>query len=347
MKIEKPLVTQTYFNGFDYLRIFFALAVVAWHTKALGATGLTGEQFHLNLKDFIYGNIFLLAVPLFIQVSLFLYLVNRKNKPNYFGKRIFELIFLYFFWMALLVLVFYKESALKNLTSLQFWLSGGATPLYFLLVILILTFLTEFFVYLKSVLSRRIFLILTLFFLIVSIAVIVGKTYLFAHLNSSLALFFMSHWSAFNFLPYVFSAIIFADLYEKGVLGKGYVLKWIIISTIFILGLALLEYRYLPSSIYLKYDGMIIPPYSRLSLFLGTWLVFFLALCRNYKLFPVIQKLAGLTLGIYVLHIFVMNILAGLLPDSFANLQNTVFYFLLVTIISGLAASLIKGKRIV
>lgn len=347
-KMKKTFdTTHPYFTGFDYLRVFFAFAVVAWHTKALGNTGLISEQFSINLKDFIYGNIFLLAVPLFVQVSLFLYLFNRKNKEGYFLKRILNVSFLYLFWMALLILIFYKENGLKTFLELQFWFSGGATPLYFLLVILILTIITEGFLHLGKIMKRNSFLIINFFALIVSLILILGKVYFFGSLSPKILPFVMSHWSALNFLPYVFSAIIFDDLRERGIWGKR--ISWKLAATllVFMLGAALIEYLYLPSSVNFGFDGMVIPPYSRLSLILGTWLVFYLAVAKDYQVPAPIKTLAGLTLGIYIMHIFVMNILAGLLGSQFDTIRNTYIYFGLVAVITASLAYFLKEKRIV
>lgn len=338
--------TKTYFSSFDYLRIFFAFSIVAWHTKLLGATGLVANQFNFNLKDFTYGSIFLLAVPLFVQISLFLYIFNRTNKENYFFKRIFNLGFLYLFWMSLLILIFYKEKGLANILNPEFWFSGGATPLYFLLILLILTLVTELILYLEKILSQKTFYIMNLFFLIVSVIAIIGKIYFFGSLDTNLTQFLMPHWSVLNFLPYVFSAIIFTKLYKDGILKKWFSLKWIIGLLLIITTIMFLEYRYLPGEIYLRQDGMIIPTYSRLSLILSTWLVFYLAIYKVYRTVNWIKVIAGLTLGVYILHIFVMNILAGLLQERFNEVQQTPFYFVTVLLVSLIITYFIKEKRI-
>ncbi len=74
-----------YFHGLDYLQILFAISVVAWHTKALGVDGLFQHldgRFSPSFIDIIYCSSFLLAVPLFMLGSLFIYVHNRKQKDT-------------------------------------------------------------------------------------------------------------------------------------------------------------------------------------------------------------------------------------------------------------------------
>jgi len=347
MKNENIVKNLTYFDSFDYLRVFFALSIIAWHTKVLGPTGLISSQFGFNFKDFIYGSIFLLGVPLFVQISLFLYLLNRENKSKYFIKRILDLFFLYFFWMAALILIFYKESGLKILTKTEFWLSGGATPLYFLMVIIILTILLELFLLLEKTIDKKNFLIITLFALIVSIVANTNKVYLLDLFALGKTPFIMSHWSPINFLPYLFSSILFLKIYKDGFLKQINIFKWAIISLVVFLTVAVLEYLYLPNALYLENGGMIIPTYSRLSLVLGTCLVFSVAISKDYRSSDFIKKISGLTMGIYILHIFVMNILAGVLGSRFETISGTPLYFVIVTLVSLLIANTLKEKRII
>lgn len=335
---------EEYFNSLDYLRVFFAVSIVGWHTKMFGGTGLIASPFEFNVKDFIYGTIFLVGVPVFVQVSFFLYLTNRAKKPDYFLKRIFYLAFLYFFWMAALILIFYKESGFSQFAKIDFWLSGGATPLYFLIVLLILTFVFELNLLLQNLFNKKVMFGLALFFLIVTVGFLVNKSYFLATANPNLANLLSAHWSPINFLPYIFSAQIFYYFYKEG-LPK--IKAWVLaLSAVAILFIAVIEYLYLSNSANLMTEGMIIPPYSRLSIILSTWLIFYVALSSQWPAYAWVKRFAGLTLGIYVLHIFVMNILAGLFPALMEIYRNTFIYFGAVLFISATATYLIREKGI-
>lgn len=335
-----------YFNSFDYLKVFFAIAVVAWHTKAFGPTSFVSNQLSLNLKEVIYGNVLLIAVPIFAQISLFLYIYNREIKKNYFLKRVFHLATLYLFWMALLIILFYADERTKFKTW-EFWFSGGASPLYFLLVLAVMTILAEIFLLAKKLVNERALVFISLFLLLASILVLVFKTHLVNFIEPRFLPLLMSHWSPINFVPYVFSAWLFFYFYQKGYLKKQDIRIKTLIFLFLITIIVYFEYKFMPNSIYLKYDGMLIPPYSRLSIILSALLILYVFLNRNYLPSRIVKIFAELTLGIYILHVFVMNLLAGISPSYYEAIKNSLLYFGLVLSISLLLTYLIKQKKII
>lgn len=346
MKNKNPKIKEIYFSNFDYLKVFFAVAIVAWHTKVLGPTSFVTNNFNINLKEIFYGSIFLLAVPIFAQISLFLYLYNHEIKKNYFLKRIFYLLILYLFWMAILVILFYSHNR-AILKTPEFWLSGGASPLYFLLVLVVVMAILEIFIMISKYLNERIFLSISLLLLSASVAVLVFKANLFNFVAPEFQSILMSHWSPINFLPYVFSALTIFYLYQKGYFNQKDRRTMTLITIFIVVLAAYLEYKFLPNPIYLKYDGMIIPPYSRFSIILATFLTFSVFLNWQDRKQIIIKKLAELTLGIYILHVFVMNFLVGLSPAFYEKFKNSVVYFGLVLIISIALTYLIKEKKII
>ncbi|KKQ18768.1 MAG: hypothetical protein US31_C0002G0113 [Berkelbacteria bacterium GW2011_GWA1_36_9] len=346
MKKKNLKNKQQYFNSFDYLKVFFAISIVAWHTKALGPTSLVNSQLNLNLKEIIYGNLFLVAVPIFAQISLFLYIYNREIKKNYFWGRIFYLIILYLFWMALLIILFYAGNRAK-LQTLEFWLSGGASPLYFLLVLVVTTIVMEVFFLLKKLLNERIFISISVLLLLISTLVLVFKVNLVNFMIPKYLPLLMSHWSPINFLPYVFSALLFFYLYQKNYFRNKNIQVMALITCFIIILIAYFEYRFIPNPIYLQYDGMIIPPYSRLSIILSTMLILYIFLNREDRPSIIVKKMSELTLGIYILHVFVMNLLAGFSSAYYQIIKNSVVYFGLVLLISLILTYLIKQKKII
>lgn len=335
-----------YFNSFDFLRVFFAISIVAWHTKALGPTGLVEDSFNFNLKDIAYGSLLLAAVPTFAQISLFLYIYNREMKKNYFWKRFFHLTTLYLFWMAMVIILFYAGN-LAKLKTTEFWFSGGASPLYFIFIIIILTTLLELWIIIKKFIPQHLFAIFSLFLFIGSVLIITLKTSLISLIDPRFLPLLMSHWSPINFLPYVFSASFFYFIYQKGYLKDKNIKLGVSIFLALIIVIAYLEYRYLPNPIYSQYDGMLIPPYSRLSLILSTLLIFYVFTIKNYTFSNIIKILSEYTLGIYILHIFVMNFLAGFSSKYLSITENNFVYFGLTLSISIFITYLIKQKKII
>ncbi len=335
-----------YFNSFDYLRVFFAISIVAWHTKAFGPTGLVSNSFSFNLKDIVYASILLIAVPVFVQMSLFLYTYNRDMKKNYFWKRIFHLTTLYLFWMAMLIILFYAGNIAK-LKTFEFWFSGGTSPLYFLLVLIVLTTLLELWILIRKHIPQHLFAIFSLFLFIISVLIITFKTSLISLIEPRFVPLLMSHWSPINFLPYVFSASFFYSVYQKGYLKDKNIKLVISIFLALIIMVVFWEYKNLPGPVYTLYDGMLIPPYSRLSIILSTLLIFYVFTIKNYTPPNIIKILAEYTLGIYILHIFVMNFLAGFSSKYLQIIGNNFVYFSLTLLISIFITYLIKQKKII
>lgn len=342
-KIEMP---KKYFDSFDYLRVFFALSIVAWHTKIFGPTTLVTSHFSFNLKEFFYGNIFLVAVPVFAQISLFLYLYNRETKKNYFSKRIIHLATLYVFWISLIVLLFYGAGSIPVIKTPEFWLSGGRTPLYFLVVLMITTIITEIFLVLKKYLKNSLFIAFCFFSFVVSTGAILFKTSLLPLIPGEYWQIFMSHWSPINFIPYIFTSFIFLDLYNKDCFKRKNIKFETIISLIVIAIIIYFEYKLLPSLTYLKYE-MIIPSYSRLSIVLSTVLVMYIFLNKNYDPPKIIKFLSGYTLGIYILHLFVMNLFASHFPHYYLLIKESFYYFIFVLLVAFGITYFIKSKKII
>lgn len=140
--------------GFDYLRAIFCLVVVGLHTN------IQSLFFsYRSIYNIIVYNVFYLAVPIFYQIALVLFFLNREKDKNYFfKKRFFKLIKLYIFWGAssqLFYLLTTKEMYLNYLSSLRdiknimdFIITDGyANPFYYFFSLLFLTILAELFAF--------------------------------------------------------------------------------------------------------------------------------------------------------------------------------------------------------
>jgi len=92
------------FEGFDFLRAIFSLAIVAAHTGLFNLTTIYGTS---TVTDLLYTNFSYIAVPTFLQISLFLFQLKsgRVVFKTFFQNRITKLIYLYLFWLTSFVLV--------------------------------------------------------------------------------------------------------------------------------------------------------------------------------------------------------------------------------------------------
>jgi hypothetical protein len=153
-----------FYPGFDYIRVIFCFAVVSLHTGL--ATQL--ELTHPSIFYFIRYHLEFLAVPMFLLLSLFLYISKRKSiavplvKQNggvitsakkfntYFVSRFKYILFMYISWRAIHFVITQNFSYIKSGEHVLRALLGESTPTYFLLQLLILTVIIEFIFYKKS-----------------------------------------------------------------------------------------------------------------------------------------------------------------------------------------------------
>jgi hypothetical protein len=297
-KKENDIITKykdgtVYFYGFDYLRILFSLSVVAWHTQLLGAPLSKTQGTHLapNLTDIIYFNVFLDAVPLFLLVSLFLYIFNRKSKKNYFVKRSKHIFFLYLFWTLVSVALLEKGITLQKLLKVSYILSGADYATYFLLEILIMTAIVEVMLQIKPRLKPSYFNFLTIFLLGVSCVITVILSLIDqANIFFKGFSFLLDFYSPLNFLPYPFLAIILYELYSRN--NKILNIKPILLLFLAMVLSIFVEWKILPD----------MPPYFRLSVVFAA--VSLLVCFFNFDVEggKIIKTLSETTLGAFLLH---------------------------------------------
>lgn len=338
--------TKKHFQTFDLYRAIFAIFVVAWHTHALGETELfsSTDKFSVSLVDVIYFNVFLIAVPLFFQVSLFLYVKNRKNTKEYFKKRIVNLLYLSFFWVScwLFFITGIEPIPLKEIPI--FIITGGRSIFYFFISLLLLTVVTEFILRTEKFFKPKTYLIIQWLLLLVSILVLVFKGVISNYLGEYLRLFFVPYSSPINFIPYVFVAIIINQLCKKNKISIGS--KFYVVSlTIYIL-LSFIEWNTLPNSIYIIYDGYPFPPYERISLIFGSATLLLFAIYKDIKTPKIINYLSASSLGIYCIHYFVITKLPAM--DFYKLLVNNRFLcFLVVVFITIFFTHFLKHKKVI
>lgn len=160
-----------FYPGFEYIRAIFCLAVISLHT------GLVTELEHTSPRIFYFVRYHFefMAVPMFLLLSLFLYILKRqsttrhaskmegsadmytekannqecKNRSSskfndYFSFRLRSLLCLYISWRAIHFVITQNFSDIKTSEHILKALLGESSPTYFLLELLILTVTAEF-----------------------------------------------------------------------------------------------------------------------------------------------------------------------------------------------------------
>lgn len=306
--------------GLDYLRAICCIMVVIGHTDALRIFEFNNVILHQFL-DFYYQNIGLLAVPIFLQISLYLFYRKQNKEPNYFyKKRFYKLLALYAFWVPIAILgkIYLGElEPIRMLTEPSYFLwvisTGGDTLFYFLFSLIFLSFLADLKMRLKaywhpSEKTWRFFeysgLFLTCLLLIVKSAIGVAlKSYPWVAYNNPL-----------NFLPYIFSGYLIWQKTSDPKSIENYRWQEDAIAIAAILGaiafFILIEWRFFNLSDYPQvFLGDRVPQYARVSSVLSSSLITYLFIRLNPKPISSVALLSFCSLGIYCIHKFLPNFL--------------------------------------
>lgn len=324
------------FEGFDFLRAVFTIAIIAYKTDLFYLPDLIMKS-HLAYAFSAYalsGMVGAIAVPVFLQMSLFLfYYKSEKEGFSYFlKKRLPRLISLYLFWVGLItafdVLLVGGTGTLRAATSslksfVEFVVSGNSTPYFFFFSLIFVTILAGTLALLlssfKKTLSQRAIAVNTIainyLFLLASLIVLLTFSLLdlitrHTEVQTPLLNFFndLAHWdyTPFNFVPYVFTTAITAQQYKHGRLErvtkpirlKLYLLLFLTI-VFFILEIALTNNKFL-----IQVDQAPLDHYLRASLVFGSWFLLYAALLSKQKIPAIIRFISKCSLGIYGFHVF-------------------------------------------
>ncbi len=320
---------QKKFEGFDYLRAFFAIVIVAYKSnivyipELLFPGGLTNAFSAYVLS----GAVGALAVPVFLQISLFLFGIKSETQGlSYFiKKRLPKLIYLYFFWVSLVTifdaLFFAKIDAINSYFSslkkiFEFIVSGNSTPYFFFFSLIFVTIISEIFILLFAKIDSSatklklnyglLFASLALIFLFSVIEPFLEYTGIQSSSLNVVKNITEWDYSPINFLPYVFTAAITAQEYKVGRLDhitpelKRKLSGLMTLSLIFFA----LEWILTSNRLLIQVDQAPLDHYLRLSLVFGSWFFLYLALLIERKAPAVIKFLSDCSLGIYGFHVF-------------------------------------------
>lgn len=325
---------QDFIEGFDYLRVFFTFTVVVLHSYGLSFISDFGE-FPTKVVEVIY-NFCLLAVPVFITMSLLLF-YKKIDSDKYFFYRLRHLTRIYLSWMflgAIFNAFFHEPGARVSLFGILKTLISGTRPeLFFLFSLIFCTVITFLNYKLQLNLISQFLLLLfssILLYVFCYLSILTGNP------------IFCVYWNPLNFLPYIFSAYIINDLTKKH--GNSYFINqpYILYLTLlfFYILLSIIEWRYLSLPLYQPYN---LPPYTRFSLVIGSNLIILLALNFKRKAGSYISILSRNTQGIYLTHAYVIDFISFTpLPSMFDKNINSFIRSCIVFVIAYLVSINLK-----
>lgn len=296
MKIE-------HIEGIDYLRAIMSVFVVVVHMKGGGDSLIfSKEEFHqhvFTVSDFVNFNILRLAVPTFIFVSSFLYVLGDPNKTR-LKKRLKRILILLTFWP----IVFLKytnsyhgllESYPSHLGSIAaIVLSAGNTVYWYFVSLVVCLLLTHSIAKLK--------LWPQIFGFILSVMILTSLP----ALTKDLDFFPLSaYWSPLNFVPFSFAAVLVAQNMDYVRLKRMTLISFSLV----LFGLfSIFEWNYAVGGIFFLGQDCAIPAYTRTSLLFGVLAIAIIPATEpRIKSNAVIKYMAKYSLGLYCLHPFLIH----------------------------------------
>ncbi len=293
------------------MRAIFCFGIVIWHSTAFN---FITEPVLNYFFVYYYA---LLGVPIFFQISLFLYsqkIIQFGNSKSYFFKRIKHLTFIYFFWLLINWFLLGNIAEIgTNAKTIAYFLLGNGTQLYYLCSLVILTTVSLgvlFFYRFGAKISRQIYSITVIGLFIFSLYLMIIGFWIFStQLN-----FPLGYANPFNFFPYVFSSIILAiscknpsaDGRVESRRLNGVLLIIFLSSTIafgILEGLAYEQNWSLNGFTYLEH---VYYSYARTSLVFLTMSLILITVKIKRKPPKVVSIISDLSLGIYVTHEIVL-----------------------------------------
>lgn len=341
-----------FIGTFDYLRVFFCLAIVAWHSKAMGITDVFEqdkiETFRTTIVDILYFNIFLLGVPMFMLIGIYLYVVNRQSKERYFSKRWKHLLITYLFWVLFTIAVLDPNGIRwENLTDWEYLLRGGKHHIYFIAILSGLTVVTELLLAAKRFINHKLFMSIQYLLLLLNLLFIIYRFPLAEiyfpntkHIGAVL-----SYYSPFNFLPYVFSGIII--YFHRDRIVKYVNVKTLLLFATIIAAVAAYEWAYLPNRLNMVFEGVAVPEYAKISIFLSAVLLLVGSMKYNFSPPKYIKFASDLTMGVYLIHYYLILKIDGMIPGLRGLLGNNTFVFYIVIVLfSAIITYLVKRSKL-
>ncbi len=360
---------KTKIHGFSYLKAFACLAVVATHLFLNFEDCFNLNQTAIYVFNVLFYNVFLLAVPIFFQISLFLFFFNHNFKEDYFLKRLIKLSSLFLFWTISLSLfrwILHRnfEYPLPTVRALNFSsissiiqsiLSANNTPFYFLISLIILTIFAEYLAkYYERFCANNFLnnknLISNIVLLFASVSLITILPFLIVYGYKIELQWMVSTWNPVNFFPYIFTAyLLYIQFNSDNKFSNKIPITILIILILLNIFTIIIEWQFL--GIYDFWDKRLIttynlPPYSRISLVLTSYIITYCGIKYLPSQPPkIIEILANNSLPIYCFHYFLVYLAVQFISRKYWFLGEIEVIFISIILVCLLLANLLKKVR--
>jgi hypothetical protein len=282
---------QERYHGLDLLKAISIIFVLFWHLQPL--------RFKTYLEIFPYTlpaytasilntQMFLLGVPIFISVSLYLFYLKSSNNFSYFKSRVLRLLNLFVFWVSIqFIITFIATQSFTNTSSplpfMKVIMMGGpilpivgGSVFYYLFALLVITIVCYFYINIKNDNAKTLIGLFTIVFSLLYFE-------LFILINSSIPA-----WRIDNFLIYIPMVYFFANSPDKVTKHKN----------LYLIGFLLFSAH----DLFLKEFGFPLSYYGRISVFFGTLTFLSYLVPANSLRIKLVEFLSKFSLGIFALH---------------------------------------------
>ena len=333
--MPKQLKENERIHGFTYLRAILSFMILAWHAHFLGETPIltARKSYYPNPADVYQMNIVQIGVPLFIVMSLYLYVRKRELNGGfsrkYFTKRLLYFTILYIVWRSLFAVFkigsFWipERGLIRNIYHLIF---GADTALYFFVELILFLIVTEIVCRIIEKVNNK---LLVLFILLFFSLVVTMSLYL---MPLGIKMESLRYFSPVGFIPYPFLTLIlfyFHNTYDK----KQQKHAMIISSSLSVIFIAF-DWLFLTDSEYLTNGfGAAMSGYGRLSVVTLSFTVALIFLNIKKQPGKIIDFLSKTALYVFCLHPIFIKVLG--------SIENRFIFCSLVLVLTYICAALI------
>jgi peptidoglycan/LPS O-acetylase OafA/YrhL len=289
-------------EGIDYLRAIMSVFVVVWHMGGGGRSLIFSTERYLDhvftLSDLVNFHLLLLAVPIFLLVSNYLYACQPAN-TQMLCKRIKRIMILLTFWPPVYIATTQGIDGLVNLipdragTLIILVFGAGNTIYYFFVCLLFSTLITH--------IALRLTPASQLVAGIASVVFVAGLPWL----TISSGFFLLSaYWSPLNVIPFSFAAVLVAQ--NRAFIQSNKIVLLVISVALSVL-LSVMEWHYAVGGVFFRGQGFAIPAYTRTSLLFASLAILILALDERIKSNRIVNFMAKYSLALYCIHPFLIK----------------------------------------
>jgi peptidoglycan/LPS O-acetylase OafA/YrhL len=298
-------------QGFDSLRAFFSICVVAVHSGYVAPSGIFDrsrcDTHQFSWSDFVNFYVLLLAVPVFALISCFL-MAMRPSSDERLIQRVMRTSKLLLFWTlllhvcdtGLLAATDRVASELRH-NPIGFVLTGGDTIFYFFASLIVLLVVTSF--------AKRISDFANWVLLVAAFAIVAVLPLAAVSLNCPAL---VHHANPLNFLPLAFGAVAMQSApFLRD--GKRRILPALVTLVAACLA-AMLDWSVYKHALMFEVESFAIPAQTRPSLVLLAMAVVQMSALVRFPAAPIVRFMSRHSLALYCIHPFVLTIVYRILP---------------------------------